>query len=242
LEKVNACIVSFYMKNVDRKTVELQAKVVDKFNISKYPHYSILTDMPHGASIDYFWGMNGVTVSTMKDAKINKVLNHDYVLILDIDCIPVNTCAIDYYIKLAVEGKLAGNAQRSGHIENGKHVFSAPSASAISLENFIKIGCPSALETPRGDVLEEYTYKAEEHGVPVEYFMPLRFDEAPKRMAWETNQEPFWRLGDGMPNYGMGTTYGTSDGVELFYHNFQIFHGNNQERFQNKCNEVLNGK
>lgn len=238
---MNACIVSFHMRNIQPKTVEMQRKVVEKFNVSKYPHYSILTPMRHGASIDYFWGLNGVKATAEHSIDITKELDHDIVLILDLDCVPLNECAIDYYVKLASEGKLAGNAQRSGHIENNQHVFAAPSATAISRESFIKIGCPSALETERGDVLEEYTYKAEENNVPVDYFMPLRYDIPPNRMEWETNKEPFWRLADGMPNYGIGTTYGTSDGVELFYHNFQIFHQGQQENFIKKCEDILNG-
>ena len=57
-------------------------------------------------------------------------------------------------------------------------------------------------------------------------------------MDWETNREPFWRLADGMPNYGIGTTFGDEIG-ELFYHNFQIFHPGNQERFWKKCESIL---
>lgn len=236
----NACIVSFFMDNINPKTVSLQSDVVQKFNKSKYPHYTIKTNMRHGASIDYFWCLNGSPVHTMNEANVKQSINHDIVLILDIDCIPLNETAIDHFIEVASSGNIIGNAQRSGHIENDQHVFAAPSATAISKTSFEKIGMPSALETAWGDVLEEYTYAAEKADISLDLLLPTKYDIPPRRMNWETNQEPFWRLADGMPNYGIGTTYGSSD-VDMFYHNFQIFHPGNQERFWHKCEEVLNG-
>ena len=41
-----------------------------------------------------------------------------------------------------------------------------------------------------------------------------------------------------MPKYGMGTTYGDDSG-DLFWHNFQIRMPGQEERFWNKCEEVL---
>lgn len=237
---MNPCIVSFHMNNIDKQTVEMQRKVVEKFNKSNIAHYSFMTPMRHGASIDYFWGINGVKINGL-ELEILKEMDHDIILFLDLDCIPLNEYAIDSYINLAADGKIAGNAQRSGHIENNQHVFAAPSATAIHRDTFMKIGCPSALETNRGDVLEEYTYNAEKNNIQVDLFMPLGYDSPPKRMEWESNYEPFWRLADGMPNFGIGTTYGTADGNETFYHNFQIFHPGNQELFRNKCERVLSG-
>lgn len=233
------CIVTFFMNNVHMKTVQLQRDVVEKFNKSNVPFYSIKTDMSHGASIDYFWSMNGAKVDTFVELIETKV-DHDVVLVLDIDAIPLNEDSIDYLIEQAYNGKIVGNAQRSNHIDNGQHMFVAPSVVALSRETFIKIGSPSSLETSRSDVLEEYTWKAEENGVEVELLMPTRFDAPPIRMAWEKETDPYWKLADGYPNYGIGTTFG-KDGKEMFWHNFQIFRPGQQERFWNKCEEILNG-
>jgi len=236
----NACIVSFFMDNVDMKTVGLQKSVVDRYNVSKYPHYHIKTDMKHGASIDYFWCVNGIKVNTFNGQNIEKKLDHDIVLILDIDCVPLSDKAIDLYVEKAAQGRLIGNAQRSGHIENNQHMFAAPSALAISADTFVTIKKPSALETKRGDVAEEYTYNAEESQiVPVDLIMPSRYDAPPIRMNWETNAEPFWRLADGKPNYGIGTTFGDEEHGDLFWHNFQIFQPGQQERFWTKCESIL---
>lgn len=239
--KPKACIVSFFMDNISGKTVELQKTVVEKYNKSKYPHIIAKTNAAHGISIDYIWSVNGQVCGEFLKHPTEKQFEYDAFLFLDIDAIPLHEDAIDYYIDEAMKGNIIGNAQRSNHIENNQHVFAAPSATAISRETFEKIGKPSAFESNRSDVLEEYTWAAESHGVSVDLVMPLRYDVSPQRYEWEKDQPPYWALADGMPVYGMGTTYGR-DGKDLFYHNFQIRMPGQQERFWTKCEEVLNGK
>ena len=235
----NACIVSFFMNNVDQKTVGLQKSVVEKYNVSKYPHYIINTTGSPAQTMDHIWALNGIKTAGLKNVNIEKRFDHDIIFFLDIDAIPLTEKAIDLYVEKASEGKLIGNAQRSGHIENKQHVFAAPSCVALSVETYLTIGKPSAEVNSRSDVCEEYTWAAEKAGVKVDLFMPLRYDSPPIRMDWETNQEPFWRLADGMPNYGIGTTFGSDHHGDLFYHNFQIFHPGQQERFWAKCESVL---
>jgi hypothetical protein len=235
-EKVNACIVSYFMENISKDTVELQTQVVEKMNVSKYPHLKLKGDIRHGASMDYFWVTNGVrdagVFANNKEHKIDSIYNYDVVLFLDIDCIPLQENAIDLYIESASKNKLVGNIQRSNHIENNQHVFAAPSALAISKSVFESIGKPSALETYRSDVAEEYTWKCEEYGIPIELYMPLKYDRSPAECE-------FWPLAKDMPVYGLGTTYGNEEFGNLFYHNFQIRFPGQQEKFWEKCKSVL---
>lgn len=235
---INACIVSYFMSNINEKTVQLQKDVVKKFNKSKYPHIVFSGDVRHGTSIDYFWELNGVKLPQFKDVEIEQKFDYDVALILDIDCIPLSESAIDHMVQEAANGRLIGNAQRTNHLDNNQHVFAAPSASAVSRETFLKLGTPSALETYRSDVLEEYTWAAESAQIEVDLLMPLRYNKAPERYPWEVNQPPYWPLADGMPVYGMGTTYGLGND-DAFYHNFQIRMAGQEERFWDKCNEVL---
>jgi hypothetical protein len=231
-DKPNACIVSFFMNNIDMKTVGLQRDVVEKYNISKVPHYSIQTDMRHGASMDLAWALNGVKHPTFEGHEIPKRFDHDIIFFLDIDALPLNEKAIDLYISKAAAGRLVGNVQRSNHIQNDQHLFVAPSALAISVESFITIGKPSGLETPRADVAEEYTYAAEKSNiVPVDFYMPLRYDSKPSECD-------YWALKDGMPVMGRGTTFGI-ESEETFWHSFQIFHPGQQENFWKKCESIL---
>jgi len=236
----NPCIVTYYMPNVSDKTPFLQKKVIEKYNKSNVRVYQIKGDARHGAFIDIFWIMNGVPMDGMENFNIEQQFDHDVVLMLDIDCIPLSENAIDYYLEEAANGKLIGNAQRSNHIENGQHLFAAPSAMAISKETFLKIGKPVAKETLRSDVVEEYTWAAEENGVPVELILPQHYEKAPHKYNWEKDQNPWWALKTGMPVYGIGTTFGNEEKGSLYYHNFQIFHPGNQEMFWARCEKELN--
>ena len=237
---MNACIASYYMPNINPKTVKLQSEVVKKFNRTKLPHFIIKGEMPHGIFLDYFWTCMGEPVKTI-NVEIPKTMLFDYVLFLDIDCIPVSENAIDYYVSRAHDGVLIGNAQRSGHIQNNNHLFAAPSAIALSKENFIKMGRPSALETARSDVAEEYTYESERVGIQVDMMSPKRYDRDVFRYDWEQDRRPYWTLEHGLPNYGLGTTYGNEEIGDLFWHNFQIRVPGQEEHFWKKCEDLLNG-
>lgn len=237
----NPCIVSFFMDNIDKQTVNLQQTVIKKFNNMGVKQYAVKIDFPHGVALDYFWAINGIKNERFANVQIEQQFDHDAILFLDIDAIPLSTKAIPLYLEKAYEGKIVGNIQRTNHLQNNQHVYAAPSAMAITAETYKKIGMPCATETMRSDVGEEYTWHAERVGVEVDLIMPLRYDSPPVRYEWEGEQPPYWNLADGMPVYGVGTTFGTEEHGDLFYHNFQIFHPGQQERFAQKCVEVLQG-
>ena len=238
---MKVCIASYFMSNIDPKTVELQKQVVKKFNPNNIPHVIVNGQISHALFFDYIWALNGQPPATMKDQKINKQMDFDAILFLDIDCVPLSEKAIEIYLSRAADGVMIGNAQRSNHIENGEHLFAAPSAVALSKETFDKLGRPSALETSRADVVEEYTYAAQQNGVNVELAIPTRYEAEVHRYQYEKDRRPYWTLGNGLPNYGIGTTFGIEGAGDLFWHNFQIFLPGQQERFQKKCEEILNG-
>jgi len=225
---MNPAIVSLFMRNINPEAVKLQLAVVKKFNKSDVKHYPILTDHNPGYSMD-------LGVEAMRKA------GHDAVMFLDIDALPLTDFALDYLFEQAYAGKLIGSAQRSGHIDNGEHIFAAPHNVTFTLETYDEVGKPSFLPNVRGDVAEELTWKAEESNIPVEVLMPTRFDAPPIRMDWEPKDAPpYWDLGKDKPRYGIGTTFGNEKG-ELFWHMFQSFHPGQHERFVKKCEEILNG-
>lgn len=223
----NPCIASIFMGNINPKTVQRQKEVVAKFNKTKIPHYQVLTEVNPGFTMD-----------KLVDMLENK--GHDAIMFLDIDCVPLNENSLSYMFDLVDQGKIAGDAQRSNHIENAQHVFCAPHNVTFGLKMYRELKNPSFMPNARGDVAEELTFVAEENNIPVEILMPIKFDAPPIRMAWETDATPHWNLADGMPVYGIGTTFG-KDNVEMFWHNYQIFHPGQQERFWKKCEELLNG-
>jgi hypothetical protein len=245
------------MDNIPAEALAAQKAVVEKFNKSKHGFFQVLTNTRHGLSMDACWHWNGCQVR--KDFRhLKQQFDFDVVMFLDIDAIPLNEDAIDSYVEQAYNGTLVGNIQRTNHIQNGQHVFVAPSAMALSIEQFWTINKPSALETGRSDVAEEYTWLAQKAGVPVRFYMPLRYDAAPQEAP------NGWALADGMPRYGLGTTFGESvptpkegnlldstkaisaddiewkpTGVETFWHNFQMRFAGQHERFLAKCATVL---
>lgn len=229
MDKVNSpCIASIFMRNIAEQTVSLQQQVVKKFNKSNIAHYPVLTEANPGYTMD--------KLVDMLEKK-----GHDAIMFLDIDCVPVNNIALDYFFEQVYAGKVIGDAQRSNHIQNGQHVFCAPHNVTFTIETYRKLKSPSFMSNHRGDVAEELTFRARESNIPVEIVMPLRYDAPPIRMDWEPKDlPPYWDLADGMPKYGIGTTFGNDNG-DLFWHNYQIFHPGQQERFWKKCEELLNG-
>jgi len=216
------------MKNIDQNLVALQKKVVEKYNKSNIPHYHIYTEASPGYTMDKL-----VDMLEKKD--------HDAIMFLDIDCLPLNNNALDYFFEQAYAGKLIGDAQRSNHIQNGQNVFAAPHNVTFTVATYRKCGNPSFLPNFRGDVAEELTFRARESNIDVEIILPLRYDAPPIRMDWEPKDAPpYWDLADGMPKYGIGTTFGT-EGNEMFWHMYQSFHPGQNERFTKKCEELLNG-
>lgn len=222
------CIASIFMKNIDPKIVQLQQEVVKKFNKSNIPHYPVLSEAPPGYTMD--------KLVDMLEAR-----EHNVIMFLDIDCVPLNDNALDYFFDKAYNGWVIGDAQRSNHIQNDQHVFAAPHNVTFSVETYRKLGSPSFMPNYRGDVAEELTFKAREGNIPLEIIMPLRYDAPPIRMDWEPKDAPpYWDLADGMPKYGIGTTFGT-EGNEMFWHMYQSFHPGQNERFIKKCEDLLNG-
>lgn len=229
MDKIKSpCIASIFMENIDKKSVELQVQIVKKFNKSNITHYPVFTQAAPGYTMDKL---------------VNMLENkgHDAIMFLDIDALPLNDSAIDYFFEQAYAGKVIGSAQRSNHIQNNQHVFCAPHNVTFAIETYRKCGNPSFSPNYRGDVSEELTFRAEENNIPVEILMPLRYDAPPIRMEWESKDlPPYWDLADGMPKYGIGTTFGKDD-VEMFWHMYQSFHPGQTERFWKKCEELLNG-
>lgn len=230
---MNPCIASIFMSNIDQKLVELQKQVVQKYNVSNIAHYHVYTEASPGHTMDKLVGML-------------EEKGHDAIMFLDIDCLPLENNALNYFFERAYMGKLIGDAQRSNHIQNDQHVFCAPHNVTFTIDLYRKLGSPSFNPNHRGDVAEELTFRAREANIPIEIVMPLGYDAPPIRMAWEPKDSPpYWDLADGMPKYGIGTTFGltSKDGttLDLYWHMYQSFHPGQNERFTKKCEELLNG-
>lgn len=157
----------------------------------------------------------------------------DNILILDIDCIPLNNLALDYVFEKANQGVLIGNVQRSHYIENNKHLFIGSSCLCLSKTVFDQLGKPNFCPTVRGDIAEEFVYLAEEKNIPIEFFVPHSYEASPHGASE-------WELDGQMKPYGIGTTFMRETGEETFYHLFESRTNLHVDKFVAKCNEVLN--
>lgn len=220
-------IVSIFMDNIHPKTVELHKLVLNKMNKTGARVVYAKTTAPHAETMDSIW-------------KAPALKEFDSILFLDIDAVPLHPEFFRYMFDTAEMGYLVGNAQATNHINNGKHLFVAPSALCMSRKTFSLIGSPSAVPTVRGDVAEEYTWAAEEHEVECAYLKPVKWDRPVNRMAWEQDRSSTWKLPDGT-EYAIGTTFQIEGHSmnSLVWHSFQSYHPGNQEATWKKMEEVL---
>lgn len=157
---------------------------------------------------------------------------YDNILILDIDCIPLNIDALLYTFHKASQGVLIGNAQRSNHLDNNKHVFIGSSCLCLNRSVYERLGRPSFSPTNRSDIAEELVYIADDIGLPKEIYEPLSYEASPYGCD-------NWPLDDNMAPYGIGTTFKRYDGHPMFYHLFESRHNLHVDKFINKCKVTL---
>lgn len=158
-------------------------------------------------------------------------LGYDMFLFFDIDAIPVSKYAVPTMIDYASQGYLVGNVQRSNHINNGQHVFVAPSCMAFTWDTYVAAGKPRFDETSRSDVAEEFTWALEERSGNIKFFMPIRYENRPPECE-------SWALAEGMPHYGLDTTFGVDD-EELTFHAFCMrAQGDRVQSFAKKCVQI----
>ena len=107
-------IFTFYNLSLDTDIVRLQAEVVNKFKNNAFEYekdYNSIDFLPlcsqthgeeviHPDAVDY--GFHQLFVEQ----------KYDTVLLLDVDCIPLNSYALEYTFEQAEKGKLIGNVQR----------------------------------------------------------------------------------------------------------------------------------
>lgn len=196
------------MSNISKDTLDLQKAVVKKFLPKGWEFNQVLYKDSHGHAMQ-----------RCTDENKNEVT-----IFLDIDCIPKSKEAFRFLFDdrwSCNNGTLIGCAQRANHIKNNKHIYVGPFCMAFMNSTYEEVGRPTFLETARGDVGEELTYRWQEKGKSVAFLWPSDV------------QHPLWEL-FGTVQFGLGTTY-----EDLFYHTFCARTTQGQSLFINECNRVL---
>jgi hypothetical protein len=198
-------IASFYQSNIPKIVPKYQNLVFQKFGLRLE---QIISAEKHSHSIDSY---------------VSKT-DFNYIIIFDIDAIPVTPKCVDEIINKIVDGKtLFGVAQQSNHLEPRNHPYAGPACLGLSRNLYEALGRPSFRETHRSDCGEELTWIAEEKGFRV-------------HLEWPTHViQPKWALGNNAI-FGIGTTYG-----DMIFHTFEMgLHPWKHSRiFAKKCKQVL---
>lgn len=216
-------ILTYYNDEIDKNLLMYQQKVLEKFNTTAdyYPLFCKvgIDQIIHYQALDY-----GVAQLFYEE--------YDSVLILDIDCIPLNSYALEYTFEKAEQNILIGDAQRSGHIDNDEHLYIGSSCFCLSRKIYEDFGKMSfAPDHIQADTCEYYTYEAEKRGVELEIYMAKTYIRDAVGCSWD--------LGKGRGKFGIGTTFMNQKGVEMFFHLFSSRDRVYNTYFYDKCEEVL---
>lgn len=216
-------IVTCYDKNVDVSIVYYQKMVVDRFRngIPFMPYDYTGNDMLHGDVCNKL--IHRVFYEYQQGA--------DCVLFLDVDCVPLSREALEWTFYQAYSGKVVGNAQRSNHYENDRHVYAAPSYLCFTRDAFEKAWSPTMSFSKKYDCGELLTVNARKADISVQLLMPTTYDSL-------NEDGKLWDLADGMPKYGVGTTF--SNGyIDISYHLFCSRLRKFNEYFVDRCRKIL---
>jgi len=190
LYKNKLCIVSFYMRNISDDVLIAQSKMVKKYvnKNEQFKFVQLRTGFSHSKSIDIFF----------------RFTRFQFILLLDIDCVPINKNAVSKLLKQVQHSFMAGAAQRASHLNNNDHIYVGPFLMCINTRKYREMGRPSAVETTDGDVAEMLTYTAENLNERITFYYPSFCGQRK------------WRLTGDM-YFGTNTVYEND-----FLHTFQI--------------------
>jgi predicted glycosyltransferase involved in capsule biosynthesis len=217
-------IITVFNDEIDPKLPIYQKMVIDKFR-GNIPFLSLRFPYPH-QELNHGDMLNKCLHDSFYD------MGADCVMFIDVDCVPVNRECIEITFDLAYSGKLVGNIQRSNHIKNNEHTYAGSPFVCFSKALYESVGCPTMRHTHHGDVCEQITYNCETQGVEIIKYMPTQ-----SQCAYDENGS-YWDLAQGMPKYGIGTTYSHEE-MEMNYHLFCSREHRFNKLFFDRCHGLI---
>lgn len=147
-------IYSLYWNNVDPRLVDSQKQIFNAFGMDIKQQN--LHGMDHG-----IWMNDTLTAAS----------DNDVIIIVDIDCIPLHSRAIDRAIASAKQGNIFGCAQSANHI-NPDYVYAGPMFIAITGKTWRSIGQPSLVADTEFDVGGRLSFAAQQTGHSLDVVYP----------------------------------------------------------------------
>lgn len=195
-------IYSFAHINLPKPIVDLQFQVFDKFGLEIN---QIINDNTHGKNLE----------------NIIKNCKSDYVVIFDVDCIPLVKNIFDYINDDIHHYDLVGAIGCANHL-NKQDIYVHPSFMFFKPNLYFELECPYLCEDNNNDVAQNFTRICIKNNKRIKYW----------NNTFSTDN--LWSLPDNS-KFGHGTIY-----EGKIYHQFEIRKLQQHESFINKCNQVLN--
>lgn len=146
--------VSLYWNNIDETLLKIQSEIFSFFGINI--DQQLYDKMPHGIWIESI-------LSQMND--------EDILVVVDIDCVPLNKEIIKKAIDIANSGGIFGCAQAANHL-NPDFIYAAPMFLAIKRKTWKDLGSPTFQEKDKFDVGGYLSYIALGNNVPIHFIYP----------------------------------------------------------------------
>lgn len=206
MKKPTYRIFSFYKGNVNLKIPQYQEAVFRKFN--QKIEYIVEESYEHGDFLNYV---------------CRNVRDTDFIIIFDVDCIPVNKNWIKNLLTDLKEPRsLVGAAQTANHLQDGKNIYVSPFFFGVSTAYLKELDYPDMRMTDDMDAGQNLTKQVIANGGTVKYWWPTHIEEEK------------WYLHDPIhTKFGPGTTYN-----ETVYHAF-FSRFDQSYRFFKKAKSVL---
>jgi hypothetical protein len=130
-------------------------------------------------------------------------------LIIDNDAFPLSREAVELTFEMAKKLGISGNLQRTNSIDNGEHIFYAPSYLCINSSLIHGLGSQAWVTNGRSDTAEEIAWIAGKDST-IFGFRPYR-----------NRYKPIWPLEGSRKVYGIGTYFrDQASNLPINYHHF----------------------
>lgn len=218
-------VLTVYTDDLDNRIQGYHDMVVATLADKKFPYVSRKCA---------FWSQNKEFVGhgDILNIYINQFFsytNHDIILLMDVDCIPLNDEIMDLSFELASQGNLVGNYQVFGLRENALP-YIAPSFMCFSKDTYYECSRPSFKLDKTYDTGEFFSLAARKLNIPL-VFYNIKHNDFTIDVKVKDREET-------VPAQ-CGVTY-EYEGVESTYHLF--FARENLETskvFYDKCQQVI---
>lgn len=200
-------IFSFYNSKINPKIPRYQKAVFRYFGF-KINHIVDETFPAHGDFLNYI---------------CRKVTDVKYLIIFDIDCIPLKKEWLENLMEdLREPRSIAGAAQTANHLRDGKNLYVSPFFFGISTAYLKELNYPDMNMTDDMDAGQNLTEQIIKDGGNVKYWWPT-----------EIEKEEWYLHHPEHNKFGPGTTYN-----DLVYHAF-LSRFDLSNRFITKCKSIL---